>query len=182
MNALKEIDFKFIEIENIVVLLKQAPNNERFISKLYSLMKPIFTPYLKNEEDYNDFFMKVLTNIPNLDPNKSMKNFFITISKNMEINAFVKKNRKKHTAIVYDTDKTNILASNAVYIEEERIEREIKEADNDTKLNFILETLPSDDVEFFNNYYKIKRKKTASERLRMHKLKKLIINKWETLS
>jgi len=177
-NKLKEIDFKFVEIENLVTLILQAPNNQRLITKLYMLMKPIFKTYLKDEEVFNDYFMKVLAIIPSIDPNKSLKNFFITISKNMEINEYVKKNRKKHTTVLYDTDTTNYLASSIQEEIEQKKERELLEAENDRKLSLITSTLSQEDADFFNGYYKLNRKKTAKERLRMHKLKKLIIERW----
>ena len=174
MSSENKIDFRFTELENIIQLVIKAPKNQTLLTDLYNKMKQIFFFYLKDEELFNDFYLKVLRNLNNIDFNKSVKNYLITLSKNTEINNYVKKNRKKHTRLVYKesiSDFEEFTNDTSEEEKEERIQREYKE---DAQFFTIFNTLPIEDQDFFYSYFDIENK-TGAERIRYYKIKQQIL-------
>lgn len=178
MKKPKNIDFNFIKIEDTLKLLVHVPNNQKLITTLYTQFKPIFLPYLKEEELFNDFFLKVLDNVKNIDFNKNVKNYLITLSKNIEINEHIKNKRPKHNQVVFDEMLTLNKGEDLIEDELERLEKDLFDLELDSKYFAIVNTLKPDDQLFLSNYFKLDRNKTNKERSKMCKIKKEILKKW----
>lgn len=174
----KDIDIRYVELENTLALLQKCPGNNKVINDFYSQAKPIFLSYIGSEELFHDFILKVIENIDKIDFTKSVKNWLITLSRNIEINEIIKKNRKKRTFLEFNSSLVKFedyMITNNEYIDG----LDQTDFQFDKKFYIIYNTLTPDEQQFFNDYYHSNDKKVMKDRIKMHNIKKAIKEKFK---
>ncbi len=172
----KDIDIRYVEIENTLALLQQCPTSSKVINDFYYQAKPIFLPHIGTEELFHDFIIKVINNINTIDFNKSVKNWLITLSKNIEINSYIKENRKKNSFIEFTNDLNPY--QNKLINNNEMDNLLESEYEYDKKLYIIFNVLTPEERTFFESYYdNNNNNKNPKDRIKMCILKKSIKEK-----
>ena len=176
------------------VVIKEMMNS-RDEELLYKELKPFFLKFFnKNEELFNDFFMKILDKRMSIDREKNLFNWLYTIAKNIRYDFSCPKKPEEISLEFLNkaqgfSDKTpglsignesyeSIMKSvNKVSIEEFESQNFDDDEGIDEKVERVLRVLLPAEAEFVTYYINKKETKTGTEKVRFYRLKKKIIIK-----